>query len=83
MVKTFKNLADEEIMPHLKTIIPWKYYHVIKNCKSFKQFLNQSCTQVKCEDIYTSKLKEKMKNVPHSRNAKGDRIVINTYIRIL
>ena len=36
-----------------------------------------------CEDVHTEKLKDKIRNVPHSRNSDGDRIVTDTYIRLL
>ena len=36
-----------------------------------------------CADAQLAKLKDKMRNVPHSSNAEGDNIVITTYIHIL
>ena len=81
--KAFGNLADKDIIPLVRTIIPWKFYQVISQCKTFKECLNELCTQVTCENVHTEKLEDKMMNVPHLRNTGGDRIVIETYIGLL
>ena len=70
-------------MLHLKMNNPWKYYHMIKDCTTFKEFLDQLHTKVTCEDVHTSKLLAKMINAPHSLNSESDRIVIDTYMCIL
>ena len=79
--KMFKFCSDREIIPHLKTLVPYEYHYLFINCKTFEQCLDQLKKRATCEDIHVDELKDKIRTMPKSFTLENDRIVLKVYLK--
>ena len=79
--KMFKHCSDHEIIPHLKTLVPYEYHYLFVNCKTFEQCLDQLRKCATCEDIHIDELKEKIRSMPQSYTLDNDIIILKVYLK--
>ena len=79
--KMFKHCSNREIIPHLKTLVPYEYHYLFVNCRTFEQCLNQLKKHATCEDIHIDELKEKIRSMPRSYALDNDRIILKVYLK--
>ena len=61
-----------------------RYIHYLFiSCRTHTECLDELRKRATCEDVHTEKLRDMLRSVPKSHNLEGDRIILQTYMRIV
>ena len=77
--KSFVGYSPQEAVNFLRKCVPLEYYHVVDECKTLNEILENFASYTANEEMYLRKTMESLRTYPGSRSYAYDKTMLNFF----